>query len=147
MLHYGQMAKNTTTTDTLGSLHLFSGLSKKDLSAISRLMTLVTVKAGSELIKEGSVGREAFIIVEGTASVWRKGRLVASVGTGAMVGEMALLGGTPRSASVRAETDLAVEVLNRSEFEQLLDQTPGLARKLLTATIARIHELEPNLLG
>lgn len=140
------MTANTTIA-ALASIDIFSGLSKKELAAIDRLMTPIEIKAGKEFIREGSVGREAFIVVDGTASVWRNGKLIASVEKGAIMGEMALLAGTPRSATVRAETDVTVEVLNRGEFEQLLDESPGLARKLLTATIKRIHQLEPSLLS
>ncbi len=140
------MSANTTIA-ALSTIDIFAGLSKKELAAIDRLMTPIEIKAGKEFIKEGSVGREAFIVVDGTASVWRNGKLIASVEKGAIMGEMALLAGTPRSATVRAETDVTVEVLNRGEFEQLLDESPGLARKLLTATIKRIHQLEPSLLS
>ncbi len=140
------MTTNTTVA-ALASIDLFAGLSKKELAAIDRLMTPVDIKAGKEFIKEGTSGREAFIVVEGTASVWRNGKLIASVGKGAIMGDMALLAGVHRSATVRAETDMTLEVLNRKEFEQLLDQSPGLSRKLLVATIKRVHELEPSLLG
>ena len=140
------MTTNTTVA-ALASIDLFAGLSKKDLAAIDRLMTPVDIKAGKEFIKEGTTGREAFIIVEGTASVWRNGKLITSVEKGAIMGDMALLAGVHRSATVRAETDMTLEVLNRKEFEQLLDKSPGLARKLLVTTIKRVHELEPSLLG
>jgi CRP-like cAMP-binding protein len=140
------MTTNTTVA-ALASIDLFAGLSKKDLAAIDRLMTPVDIKAGKEFIKEGTSGREAFIVVEGTASVWRNGKLITSVGKGAIMGDMALLAGVHRSATVRAETDMTLEVLNRKEFDQLLDQSPGLARKLLVSTIKRVHELEPSLLG
>jgi CRP-like cAMP-binding protein len=140
------MTTNTTVA-ALASIDLFAGLSKKDLAAIDRLMTPVNIKAGKEFIKEGTSGREAFIVIEGTASVWRNGKLITSVEKGAIMGDMALLAGVHRSATVRAETDMTLEVLNRKEFEQLLDQSPGLARKLLVSTIKRIHELEPSLLG
>lgn len=141
-----RMATNTTI-EALSKIDLFSELTKKELTKIDRLMTPVDVKAGAEFIKAGTPGREAFIIVEGTASVWRKGQLVASVGPGALMGEMALLAGTPRVATVRAETPMTLEVLNKREFVSLIDESPGLARKLLTTTIKRIYELEPSLLG
>ena len=140
------MATNTTI-EALSTIGYFSGLSKKELAQIDRLMTPVEISAGKEIIKEGAAAREAFIVVDGTASVWRGGKLVASVGTGAVIGEMALLAGVPRSATVRAETDMTLEVLNRREFEQLLDENPGLSRKLLVATLKRFYELEPSLLG
>lgn len=140
------MTTNTTIA-TLASIELFAGLSKKELAAIDRLMTPVDIKAGKQVIKEGTAGREAFIIVEGTASVWRDGKLIASVGKGSVLGEVALLANRPRTATVQAETAMTVEVLNRREFEQLLDQSPAITRKLLVATAKRIHQLEPSMLS
>lgn len=140
------MTKHSTTS-ILSDIEIFKGLSKKEIALISKLMSAIRIKAGKEIIKEGASGREAFIIVEGTASVWRHGKLVTSVGPGAVIGEMAVITNTSRTASVRAETDLLVEVLNRSEFLQLLDESPGLTRKLLTATILRLQQLEPTLLS
>jgi CRP/FNR family cyclic AMP-dependent transcriptional regulator len=146
MVHTGDMTTNTTIA-ALASIELFAGLSKKELAAIDRLMTPISVKAGKEVIKEGTAGREAFILVEGTASVWRDGKLIASVGKGAVLGEVALLANRARTATVLAETEMTVEVLNRREFEQLLDDNPGITRKLLVATAKRVHELEPSMLS
>ncbi len=146
MVHTRDMTTNTTIA-ALASIELFAGLSKKELAAIDRLMTPIDIKAGKEVIKEGTAGREAFIIVEGTASVWRDGKLIASVGKGAVLGEVALLANRPRTATVQAETAMTVEVLNRREFEQLLDQSPAITRKLLVATAKRVHQLEPSMLS
>lgn len=140
------MTTNTTIA-ALASIDLFAGLSKKELASIDRLMTPIDVKAGKDIIKEGTAGREAFIVVDGTASVWRDGRLIASVGKGAVLGEVALLANRARTATVRAETEMTLEVLNRLEFETLLDESHGLARKLLVAAAKRVHELEPSLLS
>ena len=140
------MTTNTTIA-ALASIELFAGLSKKELAAIDRLMTPIDIKAGKEVIKEGTAGREAFIIVEGTASVWRDGKLIASVGKGSVLGEVALLANRSRTATVQAETAMTVEVLNRREFEQLLDQNPAITRKLLVATAKRVHQLEPSMLS
>ena len=140
------MTTNTTIA-ALASIELFAGLSKKELAAIDRLMTPIDIKAGKEVIKEGTAGREAFIIVEGTASVWRDGKLIASVGKGSVLGEVALLANRARTATVQAETAMTVEVLNRREFEQLLDQNPAITRKLHVATAKRVHQLEPSMLS
>lgn len=137
----------STVLDTLAGLDLFADLTKKELTAVARLMTPLQISAGREFITEGAIGREAFIVVDGEASVWRRGRLVTSVGAGTVIGEMAVLTGLPRTATLRAETDLKVEVLARREFLSLLDETPSMARKLLVSTINRLQELEPGLLG
>lgn len=137
----------TNVLDTLAQLDLFSDLSKKELKSVAQLMTPTTVKAGTEFIVEGEVGREAFIILEGSASVWRRDRLVATVEAGTVLGEMAVLTGISRTATVKAETDLDLRVLVRREFLGLLDTSPTMTRKLLISTINRIQELEPGLLS
>ncbi|MBT5277714.1 MAG: cyclic nucleotide-binding domain-containing protein [Ilumatobacter sp.] len=85
------MAKLTPRASILSSIPMFSGLSKKELASIQRMMSKIPIDAGSEFIKQGTVGREAFIIVSGNASVWKDDKLVASVGPGSVIGEMALL--------------------------------------------------------
>lgn len=134
-------------TDILSTIDLFSDLSQKELKAIGKLMTPIDLKAGKVLMSEDTTGREAFIILEGDASVWRGDRLVSSVGPGAVLGEMALIAGTPRTATVKAETDMVVEVLDRREFLSLLDTNSNIARKLLVTSLRRLHDLQPALLS
>lgn len=140
-------AATSTVSDVLAGIDLFAGLTKAELKRVQSLMTPVTVKAGTELIKQGTPGREAFILLSGTASVRRNGRLVASVGPGEVLGEIAVIGGLPRSASVVADTDIEAEVLNRREFLSLLDTAPVLSRKITVAVITRLQQLEPGLLN
>jgi CRP-like cAMP-binding protein len=102
------------------------------------------VKAGKVLTKEGDAGREFMIIASGTASVRRKGRKVTTLGPGDFFGELALLAGVPRTATVIAESDMVVEALNRAEFATLLDESPSIARKVLSAVAKRSYENEPR---
>ncbi len=134
-----------SSQETLAQIHLFSDLSKADLKKIERLMTAVDIKKGKEFIIEGKPGREAFILLEGTASVHRGKRLIATLGPGDIIGEMAILAGHPRSATVRAETDIVCEVLDRREFSSLLDEVPTIARKIMVTAIKRLHDLDPGL--
>ena len=106
-----------------------------------------TVVSATVLMNEGSSGREAMLITSGTATVRRGGRLIASVGPGDILGEMALLANQNRTATVTAETNLVVEVLNRREFLSLLDEVPAIAKKMLVTAIARLNQLEPSLAG
>ena len=116
------MPTDTSTTPTpLTDLNLFAGLSRSELRAVQRLMTPVRVRAGRDLTREGETGREFLIIVDGTATVRRQGRVVATLGKGDFVGELSMLAGVPRSATVTADTDLTVEALIRREFASLLD--------------------------
>lgn len=130
--------------DQLKGIELFSELSKKELRSVSRLMTAVNVKAGKALMTEGEVGREFLVLLEGEATVRRSGRVIARVGSGDFLGELAVIAGVPRTATVTADTDMVVSVLNRREFSGLLDQQPTIMKKVLVGTVKRLHSLEPG---
>ena len=91
---------------------------------------------------QGTPGREFMIIAEGEASVRRNGRLIATLGPGDFFGELAVIAGVPRTATVTAESKMVVEALNRREFSSLLDESPKLARKILVGAVKRLHDLE-----
>lgn len=128
--------------DRLSQIELFSELNGKEIKRVASFMTTVTPKAGRDLTVQGAVGREFMIIAEGEASVRRNGRLIATLGPGDFFGELAVVAGVPRTATVTAETDLVVEVLNRREFSSLLDESPAIARKILVGAVKRLYELE-----
>jgi CRP/FNR family transcriptional regulator, cyclic AMP receptor protein len=96
---------------------------------------------------QGEVGRQAFVILEGTAVVKRGGRKVADLGPGDTAGELSLLDLGPRTASVFATSDMRVLVLTARQLTGLLDETPALAHKLLAAMAGRIRDLDRKLFG
>lgn len=134
-----------TVENHLESIELFGELTKRERKAVSRLMTETTVKPGRALMVEGTAGREFVIIIEGEATVRRDGRIIARVGAGDFLGELAVIAGVPRSATVTADTEMLVSVLNRREFSALLDQQPKLARKILVGAVKRLHAIEPSI--
>ena len=134
-----------TVDKQLETIELFSELTAKERKAVSRLMTNVTIKAGRDLMVEGTAGREFLIILDGDATVRRSGRIVARVGAGDFLGELAVIAGVPRTATVTADTEMSVSVLNRREFSALLDDQPKLARKVLVGAVKRLHDLEPSM--
>lgn len=105
----------------------------------------MTLKPGDEMTRQGSVGREAFVILSGVASVIKDGAEVARLGPGDHVGELSLLDGGPRSATVRAETDMDLLVLSKPAFNAVLDEVPTLAHKLLVSMAERLRESEQSL--
>ena len=135
------MAKDSKL-DHLAQVRLFSALSKKELTMIGRASDEVKVPAGKTVVEEGSPGHEFFLILDGTATVKRNGRKIASLTTGQYFGEMALLDRGPRSASIAADTDLTLLVLGQREFSGLLDEIPGLAHKILSTMAARLREAD-----
>ncbi len=124
---------------TLAGIPIFSECTRKELKAISRLVTPVSISEGKVLVREGEPGREFMIIVEGTATVRRNGRKVATLGPGDFFGELAVLAGVPRTATVTADTKMVVEAMNRQEFSSLLDESPAMAKKILMGAVKRLY--------
>ena len=128
--------------DHLSAVPLFSACSKKELQAISRASVEVDIQEGRTFVEQGQTGREAFVIVDGTADVRRNGKKIASLGPGGVVGELALLDRGPRTASVTAATPMKVLVLGPREFSGLLDEVPTITHKLLAALASKVRELD-----
>lgn len=120
---------------------LFEGLSRKELVQLARLTDDVEIPAGRVLCREGDRGREFFVLIEGKVDVARNGRDVATLGAGDFVGEISLLEPTPRTATVTAQTPLRFFVLTPKDFQQMLDENPGIERKVLRALARRVLEL------
>lgn len=117
---------------------LFEGLSKKELTELARLTDDLQLDAGRVLCKEGTVGQEFFVIVDGTAEVTRKGKRVAMRGGGDFFGEIALITDTRRTATVKATSPLRCFVLTRRDFRRLLDESPSVERKVMHALAERL---------
>ena len=128
-----------TNSTSLHEIPIFSELSKKELRSVEQLMTQVTVKEGATLTKQGEPGREFMIITAGTARVDIDASTVAHLGPGDFLGELAVISGTPRTATVSATSEMTVEVLNRREFMSLLDQSAALGRKILVGAVKRLQ--------
>ncbi len=128
--------------DHLSGIRLFSSLSRKELGKVAKAVDELSLPEGKELVTQGAPGRECFVIVEGQASVRIDGAEVASLGPGDQFGELALLDGGPRTATVVATSPMQVLVIGQREFASVIDDVPELARKLLESLAARIRELD-----
>ena len=126
----------------LSDIWLFSTCSARELRTVRRSLNEVTARAGRVLCEQGTIGREFFFIVEGQASVRRGGRRIAVLGPGDYFGELALLDRKPRSATVVADTDMVLLVMDQREFHGLLEDVPPLGRKLLAAMAGRLREAD-----
>ena len=118
--------------DDLRELDLFSGASRSELAVIARQLTRLKVKAGRVLVREGGLGNEFMIMVNGMAEVTQGGRSIATIGRGDLVGEMALLQpvGARRNATVTAVTDAEIYAGSPSEFRRILEASPSVAAKV-----------------
>ena len=128
--------------DKLADIPFFAGWTKDELAHIDRVADDVTYKPLEHLIKQGTTGYEFIVILEGEVDVIIDGHVVAALGPGDHVGEMALLDGSPRNASVVAKTDVRALLVGSREFRALVDQVPSLDRKLLISLTQRLRKVE-----
>jgi CRP-like cAMP-binding protein len=128
-------------------LEIFSDCSKAELRQIESMTTLVHVPKGRVLIEEGAPAREFFIIGSGEARITRKSsegiQTVAEVGRGEIVGEMALLTGMPRTATVTALTDVGILVGSPGEFRSIMWTSPTVAQRVYETYLARAADNVP----
>ena len=137
------MARNSKV-DRLQDVPLFSACTVKELTLIARATDEVDVAAGKEIVTEGSLGHDFYLILDGQATVSRGDSSLATLGPGQYFGEMALLDGAPRNATVTAAAPTTLLVLGQREFAAVLDSSPGVARKLLTNMSARLREADEH---
>src|SRR5690349_23233800 len=139
------MAGSNSYLKYLAQVPLFSACSNKELQKIAKASDEIAIEAGRVLVEQDAVGREAYVVVEGQATVKRGNRKIATIGPGDHFGELALLDGGPRTASVIADTPMKVLVLGPREFAGLLDDIPGLAHKLLANLASQVRELDKKI--
>lgn len=128
--------------ESLRAIDLFSGCNDKLLRKLSRLGTEVHAKARQVLAREGDVGREFYVIVDGSATVQHAGDEIATLQRGDFFGEMALIDGRARSATVIAASPMRLFVFDPREFFSLLDEFPPISRKILSTIAGRIRETQ-----
>ena len=129
----------------LAGVPLFANVSKRQLRKIAKSAEQVTVNAGSPVVFRTATGREFFVVLEGTALVRPPTGRSRAVGPGDFFGEMSVIDGQPRSAAVRAETDMVLMVLGRRQFMDVLRDEPSVALTILTELAARVRRLEGDL--
>jgi CRP/FNR family transcriptional regulator, cyclic AMP receptor protein len=138
--------RRDTKIEALKRAPLFEGLSRKTLAELASVTEDVDVCAGTFLCKEGAIGHEFFVIMDGEAEVTRDGKPIALHRSGEFFGEIALIENVPRTATVTAKTPLRFFVLTRQNFLRLLDRNLGVERKVLRALAKRVIALssDPN---
>jgi CRP-like cAMP-binding protein len=119
--------------DDLEDVELFAEANRAERAVIRRHLTPLSVAAGRVLMKEGTRGDQFMVLVEGNATVSQGGQTIATLERGDLVGEMALLqdaGSDRRNATVTTSTDAVIYVGSRSDFRQILQSVPSVARKV-----------------
>jgi CRP-like cAMP-binding protein len=107
---------------------------------VARLSTTLDVQPGRVLASEGVPGHEFVVIRAGTVTVSRGGQQLAELGPGDYFGEISLIDGGPRTATVTADTPVTIEVVERRDFDSLLERVPGLPQRIMMGLAKRLRE-------
>jgi len=131
--------KSEDAATTLTEISFFEGFTPDELERVAVLADGVDVEQGAVLIDQGKPGQECFVILDGEAGVFVRDDLVATLGPGSMVGEMALIDHRPRSATVVAQTDMRVLSFDTKSFRTLLDEMPKAREQVMSLLNARLE--------
>lgn len=137
----------TQVTSHLKLCPLFNGLSGRQLGTIANHARQDRFKAESVITKQGSAGNWFFIVIDGVVSVERDGKLLKTMSQGGYFGEISLIDGRLRTASIIAESDVDVLIIDKTSFSRLLKTVPGLQEKVLMAVCSYLRKAESTLHG
>jgi CRP/FNR family cyclic AMP-dependent transcriptional regulator len=121
---------------------LFSTCSQRQLAQVAALTVQADLPKGTVMTRQGATGGLAYLIATGQADVIRDGKRIARLGPGDVVGELSLIDGGQRSATVTATTDLEVLELDRAELFTLMKKAPPVVHKLLEALAQRVRDVD-----
>jgi CRP/FNR family transcriptional regulator, cyclic AMP receptor protein len=139
------MTENTKDLQArLAAVPIFAGLSNRHLAKLVDGSRRTTHQAGHEIAKEGEGALALHIILDGTAEVSVHGSRKRELKAGDYFGEISLIDGRSRSASVTATSDLHTLAVPYVPFQQLLESEPGFAAGLLKLICARLREAEAD---
>lgn len=132
-----QLFSHDTKADALRRCSLFGGLSRGDLVELAKVTEDLEVEEGKVLAREGEIGQEFFVIVDGEVSVTKDGEEIRTLGPGDFFGEIALLQDVRRTATVTAKTPLRFFVLTRQGFRSLVAHQPQIEDQVRKAAEER----------
>jgi CRP-like cAMP-binding protein len=135
------------SADLLRLVPLFRGMTDRSFEAIASLASEADYGAGDELVRQGTPGHEFIIIVSGRARVERDGKKVRELGPGDFLGEISLVDGSPRTATVTALDPIHAVTVQREGFLDLIDRIPVFRLEVLNALTERIRATAGDPLG
>ena len=134
------MLRKDAKIELLKRVPLFERCSKRELAQIAALADELDLPAARDLTSEGTGGFEFIVLVQGQADVVRKGRRVNELGPGDFIGEIALVSGKPRTATVKTRGPSRILVITASGFRTLMHDVPAIQDKVLAAVTARLPD-------
>jgi CRP-like cAMP-binding protein len=138
-----QLFSHDDKATALGRTPLFKGLSRSELVELAKVTEDLEFSEGKVLAREGEIGREFFVIVDGEVVVSKDGREINKLSSGDFFGEIALIWESPRrTATVTAATPIRFFVLTRQAFRGLIDHHPDIEAKVLEQLEERVQTTE-----
>jgi CRP-like cAMP-binding protein len=131
--------------DLLAGVPLFAGLSRKHLRQLAEHADIATFREREQIVEAGQPGGTFHVILEGEARVSRGGRTIDRMAPGDFFGEISLLDGGPRTASVTAETPVTTIRIFKRSFDRVVASEPGVASKILLVVARRLREAERSI--
>ena len=130
--------------ELLRSVPLFTGMTDTAIESVGGLAHEVTFASGEELVRQGDEGDSFLVIVEGRAGVVQNGDTLRELGPGDYLGEIALIDGGPRTATVTAIDPVRALIVERSDFRRLIDDFSAVRFHVLTVLTQRIRREAPS---
>jgi CRP-like cAMP-binding protein len=131
--------------EALADVPLFSGLSRRHLKHVAALTEEEEFDEGETLTKEGEPGDAFYVLMQGEARVERGGRKIARLLPGDFFGEIALIDGGARTASVIAETPVQTLTIHRKRFQKMLEEDPSIVVRMLEELSRRLRNQQRSL--
>ena len=136
------LRRRSQKAELLKQVPLFSDLSKRHLNEIAKHADEAKMREGTVFAKQGRTGTEFVFIVDGRAQVEKDGKVIRRISAGDFFGEISMIDRQPRTATVTAETDGTLLVVNSRSFNHLLDTTPGLRKKIMVSLCKYLRRAE-----
>lgn len=133
------MLRKDAKIELLRRVPLFAGCTKKELTSLVSLTTLIDMPAGTRLVTEGGRDRDLIVIVDGVADVTRGGKKLGTLRSGDFFGEIALLSGGPRTASVTTTKQASLLVLGERDYWSIAERIPSIETRALKALAERLQ--------
>ena len=132
------MLRRNEKVELIKKVPLFANCSKRELEEIAHIADEIDLNEGKEMTREGSRGREFFVLLEGEADVTKQGRSINKLGSGDFFGEIALVADSPRTATVTATSPVRALVITDRSFRRLLEEQPEIQTKVLQELAERL---------
>jgi len=138
----GPGAKQEDKIERLKEIPIFEGCSQRQLRSVAKIARVFDVAADTVLARAGEPGDEFFLIIDGSVWVEVSSEKRVLLHPGEFFGEMSILDGGPRSATIVADTPVRLLVITRRHFSMLLKDVPGLTQTVMATLSKRVREAE-----